>query len=145
MTNKPTYNPHDIGPVCAQCGFNYLKKRPLSNRCPDCRRQVPNWLTGILIGLVLGLAVGWVMAPNFHVTLQRVIAATAGMVAVGVALWAWVVRAVKKGYMNEKLRRKYIQNLDSIIESYLAISEPEEDWVHGAEENELGGFCPKPR
>ena len=41
--------------------------------------------------------------------------------------------------MNEKLREKYIQNLDSIIESYLAISESKEVSVHipAAEENEL--------
>jgi len=35
--------------------------------------------------------------------------------------------------MNEKLREKYIQNLDSIIRSYLAISSPQKSWVRDPE------------
>jgi hypothetical protein len=68
MPTKPTYDPTKTGPTCANCGFNYLKKRPFTNLCPHCFwKALPGaaaWLlTGVFIGLLLVYGVvilfGW--------------------------------------------------------------------------------------
>jgi len=83
MSEKPIYNPHDIGPVCAQCGVNYLKKHPFSNRCPSCRGPLLIWVT---VGVVIGLALGWLAGRDVPQAGQVAIAAATVAMAVGLGL-----------------------------------------------------------
>jgi hypothetical protein len=89
MSEKPSYNSHDIGPVCAQCGANYLRKRPFTNRYPDCRRPS---LHGTVIGCIGGLAIGLMFVRDIPQAGQIAIAVAAAAGTVGLVLWAWVIR-----------------------------------------------------
>lgn len=89
MSLKPEYNPRDIGPVCAVCGCNYLRKRPFTNRCPSCRRPLSFW---IVTGLIAGLAAGWLFGQDIPQAGQIAIAATALSIATCLMLWRWAIK-----------------------------------------------------